>query len=335
MKKHPLLSAIGGFIVGFACAALWLQRGESGEARELEISGTPDRTAPPAPKRDRFVKAPHERKAEIETSPRSEVAGDMTPEEQLALKEIAQRVRAGEFILHKDNPYMLRKEAEMLQQAMETVLPPLMNARQEYLSTLQVAPETITKLTNHAARLAEASLAVGPRLAEISTAKVEYDLKARELLSPEQYEKLKSFETREALEKEWQRFGVQDTAQYSLSDLTAIARSLEEMGIRERTSSSVLPYEGEPSSGNWITGTERDIKEIIRRKISRLEAAAADVPALAERNQLSLEARQALASMIATRTTALQGQLGRTLSDQEHNARFRTMIESRPPGNTR
>lgn len=250
------------------------------------------------------------------------------------LKELSRRASAGEYILQSENPSMVRTRQEMLKHALENSVPPIMAARQDFLASLNLDQDAISKLTNHAAKIAEASFTVGPMLGEISTAKVEYDAKARELLTPEQYEKFKEFETRQALQKEWQRYGVQGLDNLPLTDLKAISRSLEELGVREKASSTVLPYEPEPSSGNWITGENTDLREIMLSKISRLDAAAADVGVIAERNQLSNEAREALASMIANRRSSITEQMNALArSEEESRARFRATAEARfgPP----
>ena len=172
------------------------------------------------------------------------------------------------------------------------------------------------------------SLAAGPLLEEISNAKVEYESKMRELLSPEQYERYKDFEMREALEKEWHRYKVEGLEALSLAELKALTQSLEDLGIREKASSTFLPFEPEPSSSNWITPEERDVHQIILKRLSRLDAAEADLEVIAERNQLSDDARQMLAEVITNRRHLLRRQYAASPTPEEARARARARIEA-------
>ena len=134
---------------------------------------------------------------------------------------------------------------------------------------------------------------------------------------------------RQAREKEWKRDGVENLDHLSLADLRGISQSLEELGIREKTSSTYLPYDPEPSSGNRVTAEHRDTRENILRQLSRLEAAAGDIEVIGERNQLSETARQTLASMIATRQNKLRERHTLIPAPEEAKARARATIESR------
>lgn len=257
-----------------------------------------------------------------------DAASRPTAEELEVIDELARRARAGEYLLNSDNPNTIRAQKEILERRIAGTVPLVTSVRENFLSALNVAPDAIAKLTNHAARITEASLAVDPLMAEISMAKVEYDQKMREVLTPEQYEQFKEFEMRQVLEREWKRDGVGNLDNLSLDDLKGISRSLEELGIREKTSSTYLPYEPEPSSGNRITAEHRDVHENIPYQLLRLEAAAADIEVIGERNQLSDSARQTLASMIATRQKALREKYTLTPTPAEAKARSRARIES-------
>lgn len=256
-----------------------------------------------------------------------DAASGPTPEELKAMEELARRAHAGQYVLDSDNPYTVRKRKETLERRIAATVPRVTSDRETFLTTLNVSPDAISRLTNHAARITEASLALDPLLVEVSIAKVEYDSTMREVLTPEQYDKFKEFEMRQALGKEWKRDGVENLDDLSLNDLKGISRSLEELGIREKTSSTYLPYEPEPSSGNRVTAEHRDVHENILRHLSRLEAAAADLEVIRERNQLSESARQTLASMIETRQKALREKYTIIPTPEEAKARARAGIE--------
>lgn len=321
MKKQffPLIIAFSlGFIIALAFfnrdipdAGMKISRDESSEPAASDASA---RREPPP------LLVPYG------VAEQTEAGGGPTPEEKAVMAELTRRAHAGEYILDSDNPYSVRKRREMVKRAMKRDLPAVQNDRQEILAALNAPPETIFKLTNHAARIAEASLVVQPLLDEISVAKIEYDAKARHLLSPEQYEQFKEFETRQSFEREWKRFGVEGLEDLSQNDLNGLQKSLEQLGIKGKQGSSLLPYDEDPSTSNWLSGSKRTAQDAIRAKISRIDAAALDWKAVAERNQLSEQAWQTLASMIKERARGLREQLdSSTASEKKHAEWLRRM----------
>lgn len=327
MKKSLCLFAVVLASFGFGVltgARFLIQHGridavESADSGQVVSSVSVPRTHGP-------VFAPSNSGITLPDKSTGSAGAEPTTDERAVMKELGRRARSGEYILPTDNPFVVRMQQEKLKQAIESIGPSIVTSRANFLTNLGVSPNTMAKLTNHAARIAEASFAVDPLLGMVGMAKIEYDLKARELLTSEQYDRFKEFEIRQALEQEWKGYGVEGLEQsLPFNDVTSVTQSLEDLGIRHIFPSTYLPYQADPSS-DAVTGEEA--KARIPGQMSKLEYAAKALDALAEQKRLSEEAKQVVASIIQNRSRSLQQELDDIIrGEAEHTARLRAMME--------
>ena len=193
IKKGTIAALAAAFSFGFAAAHIF-KGGNSGaknESREHPVG--PLRSAPWNP--ESAFKAKPCRAPALPEAPAAEAAGpEPTKEESEAIAELARRSQEGEYILDSENPFTARRQRESVERFRQTVIPAVMEAREQFLSGLELPPDKIARLTNHAAKIAEASWQLAPLLSEISTEKMEYNAKAKALLTPEQYQKYREYE---------------------------------------------------------------------------------------------------------------------------------------------
>lgn len=174
---------------------------------------------------------------------------------------------------------------------MAVIVPGIISTRATFLATLGVGHDAISKLTNHAAKIAEASFRyVGP-LTDLQLAKSDYRSELQSTLTPEQYQAYESLERQHAVANQT----AIDFSQFSREDAASIVNLYESLGI-DTVKESFLPFEGIP---NAITGGP-EITNVLNNRLMRLKSAQSALESLTSRKAVSAEASDAMQRFIAS-----------------------------------
>ncbi len=246
------------------------------------VMSTQPKTAqlPPVPSQRKF----RQTRAIDTTTPAnnaSDLGGDgPTSEEMAAIMELAKKVSSGQYVLNSENPFVRRTLNESVTNHLAELVPGIISTRANYLSDLGVSPDTISRLTNHAAKIAEASLRYGVGFDDLQTAKALYISKVKNLLTPEQYDAYENLEKQQAVANQTDI----KLSNFSPEDARSLVQLYESLGI-DPVKASFLPYEGLPG----LIGGGPEVTNVYQRRIARLESAREALDAATLSNQYSPE----------------------------------------------
>ena len=261
MKRFLTLLVVA--TVSFLCGLAWSKR--VGVVEKPQGTATPrvesTRRGPTQPTLHPSQRGIHPITSNAPTGPDNT---KVTSEEEGELLEFGRRTALGEYLLPSEIPFMAKRFKESVTNRLNTIVPGIVATRADLLSTLGLSPDRITKLTNHAAKIPEASIKYEAGFIDVQQAKIDYRSNLKSLLSPEQYAEYLNLERQQA---------VANQTDIKLSDFTPEdARSLVELYESLNLAPSkatVLPFE--ELSGVILGGPE--LTNEFRRRIAGLESA--------------------------------------------------------------
>lgn len=213
-----------------------------------------------------------------------------TSDEIAAMDELAQKASLGHYALNSENPFSKRKFNEGVTNHIAALVPGIISTRASFLSDLGASADTIFRLTNHAAKIAEASLRYGGPLSDLQLAKADYIDQLKTLLTKEQYEAYVRLEKQQAIANQtnipFDRFSPEEADR-----VVKLYESLNIGVIKE----SFLPYEGLPFV---ITGGPEEVVNTYKSRISQLTSAREKIDSMLAANQYPPRVAGALQTFI-------------------------------------
>lgn len=211
----------------------------------------------------------------------------------------------GQYVLNYEHDMAKTMFNQGVSNQMRARVPGIISTRAGFLAALGVGADEISKLTNHAAKIAEASFRYNGPLVDLQMAKADYRNEMRSLLTPEQFQAYESLERQHAVANQ---AGI-DFSKYSTEDAASIVNLYESLGIGT-VKDSFLPFEGLPNS---ITGGP-EITNIFNSRMIQFKAAQSTLESMMSRNVVTAEAGDAIQKFLSAQIEQYTRSVGRILN---------------------